>query len=163
MLTQARVRELFDHCLTTGRLVRKVFDAPGQKSITDGVSAAGYFIRWVDGICYREHNLVWLWHTGEMVMELDHRNRNKLDNRIRNLRPATRSLNNANQSMKRNNTSGYKGVSAKDGKWMAQITVNGDWFYLGRHATPEIAALAYNKAAFEHHGEFAYLNEVPNC
>lgn len=89
------------------------------------------------------------------VKMVDHINRNGLDNQRKNLRSATRSQNRANSITPVNNTSGYKGVVAMpSGRWKAQIT--GD--SLGTYATKEEAALAYNGAARERYGEFAYLN-----
>lgn len=90
----------------------------------------------------------------------DHINRNKLDNRRCNLRPATDSQNSCNQGIQKNNTSGYKGVHWSYGKWRAVIGVNGKKIYLGSYNDPKEAARAYNKAALKYHGEFAVLNEV---
>lgn len=161
MITQSRLKALFTYDEVTGRLHRIVCEKQGHKTVTGGVSTQGYFVRWVDDVCYLEHVLVYLWHTGEFVEELDHWNRIKTDNRIGNLRPCDRTLNNANQSKRCDNSSGYRGVSAKKSKWVAQITVRGTWTYLGLHATADDAARAYNQAAQEHFGEFAHINEVP--
>lgn len=160
-MNQGVLKSLFDYDPIAGRLVRVVFDKPGQKAITHGVSAQGYYVRWVNQECYLEHVLVYLWHTGEFVKEIDHENRIKTDNRIGNLRRCDRTLNNANQPKRRDNSSGYRGVSAKGAKWLAQITVRGAWMYLGLHSTADAAARAYNQAAREHFGEFAHLNEIP--
>ena len=80
--------------------------------------------------------------------------------RLRNLRIASRSQNLMNQTIRSNNTSGYKGVSWQKtvNQWKAQIVSCGRHKYLGLFATPEAAALAYDKAAKELHGEFAKLN-----
>lgn len=65
--------------------------------------------------------------------DTDHVNRNKLDNRRENLRSLSRSLNNFNSGLRKNNSSGYTGVSwssvAK--KWMSEIKVDGKHIYLG--------------------------------
>lgn len=160
MLTIERVRYLFRYDGETGRLVRMVFEKPGEKPVTEGVSPQGYYVRWVDKKCYLEHVLVYFWHTGSWVPEIDHWDRNKSNNRIENLRPCTRTLNNANQGIRCNNTSGYRGVSRKDSKWLAQISVNKVHYRIGIFSTPELAALAYNRAAVQHFGDFAYINEV---
>ena len=80
--------------------------------------------------------------------------------RLSNLRIASRSQNLMNQTIRSNNTSGYKGVSWQKtvNQWKAQIVSCGRHKYLGLFATPEAAALAYDKAAKELHGEFAQLN-----
>lgn len=162
MLTTDRLRFLFQYDSVSGRLIRVVFENQGEKKITYGKSPQGYFVRWVDGACYLEHVLVYFWHTGTFVDELDHENRVKTDNRIENLRPCDRTLNNANQPKRKDNSSGYRGVSwSKPArKWWAQITVRGQHHNLGYYDTPEQAALRYNEAARHHFGEFAHLNQV---
>jgi hypothetical protein len=91
-------------------------------------------------------------------MEVDHVNRDKLDNRRSNLRLCTRSQNKANTGIISTNTSGYKGVSFHKNKWQASIRIDNKLLYLGRYDTKEEAAEAYNKKAFEQWGEFAWLN-----
>jgi len=90
---------------------------------------------------------------------IDHINRNGLDNRKANLRPATVAQN-AQNAVKRKNRSGYKGVwLAKDKrKWRAAIWHNNKREYLGYFNSPRQAAKAYDTAAKKHHGEFAALN-----
>jgi len=89
----------------------------------------------------------------------DHINRNGLDNRRANLRPATIAQN-AWNSRRRKNRSGYKGVwYAKDkGKFRAAIWHNNKREYLGYFDCPICAAKAYDRAAKKYHGEFASLN-----
>lgn len=94
---------------------------------------------------------------------VDHVDGNGLDCRRANLRPATYAQNTWNQKRRSSNTSGYKGVhfEKRYGKWEARIRTGDRRLYLGRHATPEDAARAYDAAAIEHHGEFARLNFPP--
>lgn len=89
----------------------------------------------------------------------DHRNSNKLDNRRSNLRVTTYNGNSQNQRMKRNNTSGFKGVSfAKNyGKYKAAICIRSKHYNLGLFKTPEEAYAVYCEAATRLHGEFARL------
>jgi AP2 domain/HNH endonuclease len=93
---------------------------------------------------------------------VDHKDHDGLNNTRSNLRPATHSENHANSPLLTNNTSGFKGVywSKEKNKWQAQITIRGHRQNLGRYATPELAAEAYNKAASEAFGAHARLNEV---
>lgn len=95
-------------------------------------------------------------------LEVDHINHDRLDNRKSNLRPATRGENQWNVPKLRTNSTGYKGVSLdkRRGKYVAQIRLNKKHVHLGQFVTAEAAALAYNRAAREHHGEFACLNRV---
>jgi HNH endonuclease len=87
---------------------------------------------------------------------VDHRNGNGLDNRRRNLRLATKSQNSANsRRLSSRNTSGFRGVClARDGKWQAQIKVNGKFKYLGRFKTARQAHNAFQKYAHEIYGDF---------
>lgn len=93
--------------------------------------------------------------------EVDHVNGRPADNCRSNLRTCTRTENNHNCHAVRSNT-GYKGVhfNKRQRKFVAYITVNGQMKYLGQYVTPEAGALAYNRAAREHYGEFACLNRV---
>lgn len=97
----------------------------------------------------------------ELVDHIDH---NPCNNRRSNLRLATPAQNAKNSRKQSNNTSGYKGVTfnpaAKKKKWIAQITSNGKAKNLGTFYTREEAAIAYNLAASELHGEFACLNVI---
>lgn len=90
---------------------------------------------------------------------IDHENNDGLDNRRANLRRCTPSQNQANRHVVRS-ASGFKGVSydGRRGRWVAKITVNYRTLNLGRFATAEDAARAYDAAAREHFGEFAFGN-----
>ena len=89
---------------------------------------------------------------------VDHRNRNGLDNRRLNLRPATSSQNNANVRVI--GVSRFHGVSwhKSSRKWQAQITCNYQHTHVGLFTSEEEAARAYDAVARKLHGEFANLN-----
>ncbi len=122
----------------------------------------GYAVRTDRGKTVRMHRLILEQKLGHNNFEeTDHINRNRLDNQRENLRPATHQENQGNQGKHRNNTSGgYKGVFANGRRWVAKIKIDGRSVYLGTYDTPEEAARAYNRAAIEHFGEYACLNEV---
>lgn len=114
------------------------------------------------------HKAVFLKHNPQLdvatLKDIDHINRSKLDNRLSNLRAASRHQNSGNRGANKRNTSGYKGVNfyAKSNSWRAQIMDNGKKRHIGYYASPEEAALAYNILASEIFGEFAYQNPIPN-
>lgn len=93
---------------------------------------------------------------------VDHKNGDSLDNRRENLRPCSKSQNACNRGVQRNSTSGFKGVSRRkdNGLWAAYIKHCGKRRHLGLHETKVGAAIAYNIAAIQLHGEFAVLNDV---
>ena len=91
-------------------------------------------------------------------MRRDHANRNTLDNRRINLRPANKSQSAINQGRRKDNTSGFKGVAKEGRRWFARLQVNGKIKRYGTFDSPEDAARAYDKAALSIFGEFAYLN-----
>lgn len=96
-------------------------------------------------------------------MEVDHIDGNRLNNQRTNLRLCNSSQNKCNRGARKDNTSGYKGVSwhKQRNKWTARIkTPYGKYLYLGLYDDKNEAALAYNKASMEHHGEFAFINKL---
>jgi hypothetical protein len=94
---------------------------------------------------------------------IDHRDRNGLHNWRSNLRKATPSQSQANHGKQRGTTSQYRGVyRRKDcARWEARIRQNGKQKRLGLYVSEVDAALAYDKAAREIHGEFASCNFPP--
>jgi len=92
--------------------------------------------------------------------ETDHRDNDGLNNQRSNLRPATRSQNNANRRKGAGFSSRFKGVSwaKREGKWDARIKSGGRQRYLGLFESEEAAARSYDAAATELFGEFACLN-----
>lgn len=93
-------------------------------------------------------------------VEVDHRDGNGLNNRGSNLRLCSGVENSQNRSMRRDNASGYKGVSLhkRAGKWQAQLQIAGQYKYLGLFDQAIDAACAYDTAALAAFGEFARLN-----
>lgn len=94
---------------------------------------------------------------GEPTEDVDHQNRDTLDNRRENLRKASASQNGAN-SMARKGTSRFKGVSLSRGQWRVALRLNYKTIHVGRFATEEEAASAHDEAARRLHGEFARVN-----
>ena len=84
--------------------------------------------------------------------DIDHKDRDPLNNKISNLRLATRKENCANQKIRKNNTSGVTGVlwNKSKGKWEAWIKK----VYLGCFLNKEDAIKARKEAELKYHGEF---------
>ena len=157
------VKQLFNYLHydpKTGVFTWKVNTARSGKigEIAGNVNFRGYRSIWINGLPFLAHRLAWAMSYGEWpALDIDHINQNKSDNRICNLRHASRSENMFNRGKNKNNTSGIKGVTfcKCTGKWRAQIMVNGKTMKIGRFATKEQAAEAYKQKAKEHRGEFA--------
>jgi len=91
-------------------------------------------------------------------MVVDHINHNTLDNRRCNLRVCTQNQNRYNLNLRKNNQSGYKGVSFKHNHWEVQLKKDKKYIYGGSFKDKIEAAKAYDKKAKELFGEFAKLN-----
>lgn len=123
------------------------------------VARGGYVVIRVQGRLQYAHRLAWIWVHGEAPAgDIDHINGVRSDNRIVNLRSATRSQNQANRRSR--NRTGYKGVfvhqdTGRTKRYGAQVVKNGKFIWLGWHATAKEAGDAYARAAQEIHGPFA--------
>lgn len=107
---------------------------------------------------YQEHILIWWLHYGERPASIiDHINMIRNDNRIDNLRLATRYQNAVHAPAPASNTSGHKGVSLnkKSGKYVAYLSINGTKKHLGTFTDFNIAASTHEFACKKYHGEFA--------
>ncbi len=94
----------------------------------------------------------------ESGVDVDHRDRDGLNNRRNNIRLASRSMNMANKGISPLNTSGYRGVQKDHHKWKAVIKINRKRIHIGSFASAEDAARAYDAKAVELFNEFAGLN-----
>ncbi len=155
-----RLNELFAYDPETGIFTRRVATSNGDVGSAVGGKSGGYIILWVDGRRYRAHRIAWAMGTGvelSVDLEVDHRNTNKADNRLANLRQATSAQNIAAQGPRCNNTSGVRGVSfdQQTGQWRSRIEVNKRNISLGRHKTFDAAARARLEAERLYYGEFA--------
>lgn len=156
ILTQSRLRELLDYNPETGVFTRKLCTANRHKQgEAVGYSGArGYRQAMAEGKKHMLHRLAWLWVHGTWPeFDIDHKNRNRADNRIDNLRPATRSENNHNIGTSRANWSGFTGVAWDKSKrlWVANISANGKQYFLGRFKDPALASAAYQAAKLIYH------------
>jgi hypothetical protein len=109
------------------------------------------------GVAYSIGRLIWkLVYGFDSLMEIDHKDGNPLNNLLDNLREATRSQNNANAKLRKDNTSGYKGVyKVKEGQYYAFVGYAKTHQRIGTYDTPKKAHAAYCEAADRLHKEFA--------
>lgn len=110
----------------------------------------------------RMHRAILEYHGFDLTgLDVDHINHDGLDNRLINLRPATRNQNQQNQYPVRGMNK-HKGVHwhSWHHKWTAQIRNNSHLIHLGYFDNEKEAAIAYNAAARVLFGEFAHLNKI---
>lgn len=157
-LTQARLRELLDYDPATGLFVRRAVEGLQERwhDKPAGYVLRGYLVITVDGRKYRAHRLAWLYIHGKWPeQEIDHRDGNKLNNRIANLRDVSHTVNGENRRQGEANGTGGGLIGASwfkaRNKWMAQITVNRKQRYLGLFDTAEEAHAAYVQAKRQLH------------
>lgn len=166
-LTQEYVKEIFDY--KEGLLYWKI-----KKQRTFIGKIAGHiqscredtYRRYVyfDGNFYIAARVIFMWHNGYFPIQVDHIDRNPLNDNIENLRAATWAQNQQNKRSAKNSTSKYKGVHCRNNitanRWVATIYINGKNKILGNFSNEHDAATMYNAAALIHHGEFANLNII---
>jgi hypothetical protein len=92
---------------------------------------------------------------------VDHKDGNPLNAQKSNLRTTDYTGNNANSTLQRNSTSGFKGVSwdKRKGKYRAHITFQGKHIHIGYFNIPRKAAEEYDRAAIKFYKEFARTNK----
>lgn len=160
MITQNELKEILHYDPETGIFTRLVASSNNKMKagqVAGGVSDKGYIRIRIRGKRYLAHRLAWLYVYGTFPTDgTDHVNGVRDDNRLCNLRPATKSQNGMNQGKQRSNTSGFKGVywSSQHQKWRAQCVANGKKYYLGLFDAAEDASAAYQAFAVKHHGQF---------
>ena len=151
LLTIERLRELIDYDPATGLFICKI--ARINRRIGDvehGTCGRGYIAFCLDGKQYYAHRLAWFYVHGVWPRaEIDHVNRDITDNRMSNLREATRAQNAKNVPGQT-----LKGIMPNHERWQAQIRVDGKRIYLGTFDTRELAHAAYCEASRRMHGEF---------
>ena len=129
ILTQNRLKELLSYNPDTGIFTWR-HPTSNRVKVGDVCSCKdvkGYLVIRLFNKQYKAHQLAWLYTHGCFVKELDHINRQPGDNRMANLRVATRSEQMHNAGMLKNNISGVKGVCwhKASGKWHVRIWFNG--------------------------------------
>ena len=163
-LTQQRLKELLEYDEDTGEFTWLI-SLSNRGVIGQAVGSTrddDYRVTSIYGKPYLMHRLAFLYMTGEFPkLWIDHINKDPSDNRWINLRECSPSQNNHNRALQRQNNSGYKGIGwlPKIQKWRARITINGKEIHLGVYIDIRDAINNWNKAAVEHHKEFATIQQ----
>lgn len=156
-LTLERLREVLDYDPATGIFVHKISryrECVG--SVAGYINKRGYAVITIDQVRYLAHRLAWFYvHSEWPHPMLDHKDTVRHHNWISNLRIATKTQNTANQKLRSDSRTGYKGVVFRRGRWQGRIYLNQKQHCLGCFSSPEEAHAAYLKAASELFGEFA--------
>lgn len=146
-----RVRELLDYDPETGQFRWKIKRKRSQVGdLAGGLNSDGYMQFNIGGTTHYGHRLAWLhahgaWPEGD----IDHRNGDRADNRIANLRVVTRAVNLQNlRAARSDNESGLLGASMdkRRGKWRARLKTPEKTYWLGFHNTAEEAHAVYLEA-----------------
>lgn len=146
MILQEIVRELLYYNPDTGKLTWKKRDRKWFKSDRDynrwnnryagkeaftALNNFGYFLGAILNQKTYAHRIIWLYQTRKWPDKIDHINHDRKDNRWVNLREVSNQENDRNQSLPRNNKSGFIGVHWHKQKWNSNIKVGGKIIYLG--------------------------------
>jgi len=162
MITQQRLKEVVDYNPETGVFINRIKRGPCYVGkVLGSPDPLGYIHITVDSRSYNAHSLAWLYVYGKFPsIDIDHVDQIKANNWISNLRLANRTQNCGNVAPTKANMSGLKGVywRASHKRWIAQIRFEKKNKHLGVFYCKIEAAKAYDKAALEHFGEFAWLN-----
>lgn len=185
ILTQEYVKELFDYkdgflywkTLNPGNIngKAKIGEKAGYISVTH--SGPRRIVR-ILKYSYYTSRIIFFYHHGYFPEFVDHKDRNKANENIDNLRPADKFQNAQNVSKQNNKSSKYLGVTYIKGItkrilkttgelkiysnpcWCAQLTSKGKKYNLGKFKTEIEAAIAFNEGALKYNGEFANLNTI---
>jgi hypothetical protein len=149
-ITQKKLQDIFYYI--DGILIKK----RSGKKVGVKPDPHGYGVVKIDGQVYKAHRIIFKFVHGYLPDMLDHRDGNRMNNNITNLRPATAQENSRNAQLRVNSTSGVTGISFSQGKWRAYIYVDQKQIYLGRFLAKDLAIEARRKAQKEYFGDFSY-------
>lgn len=128
---------------------------PGDPAGTRNLK--GYCQIQVAGTLYLAHRLAWFLTHGVWPTQIDHINRDKMDNRLCNLRECSTAENQNNIPAQKNNATGVRYVTydKRRDRYVVRITVRGAYAYCEQFRTLEEAAKAARVASQRIHGEFS--------
>lgn len=130
------------------RWKRETYGRSAHGSVAGCLNHKGYRIIGINGAQYRAHRIIVAMHLGRWPPEslvIDHKDGNRDNNRIGNLRLCTPSENQHNRVIPSNNSSGLLGVSydRESRNWRASICINRKRIRVGNYPTAQLAHQAY--------------------
>lgn len=157
MLTQEYLQSIFNYNPETGIFT---WVKPRPKIQVGQVAGylhkkSGYYYIGLNLKRYKLHRLAWLYVYGNLPKVIDHIDGNPANNKINNLRSCNMQQNSCNQKLRKDNTTGVKGLRlAKHGKWRAFITYNKIKKHLGYFDDFFEACCVMYAARNKYHGNF---------
>jgi hypothetical protein len=154
MITQEELLKLVEYKDSNLYWLKTQSPRAVKGTVAGSKNSNNYYRIGINKTCYCLHRIIWIYHYGAIPekMEIDHINNNPSDNRIENLRLATRLQNEYNKPK--------KGYRFEAGKWRAKIKVDGKQKHLGMFDTEDDARLAYLIAAKQIQKHFAYRSAL---
>jgi len=148
-----------------GNLIRKTGRVNEIGQIAGCVhKGKGYIHVKIKAKCFKAHRLIFLYHHGYLPECVDHIDGDKTNNKIENLRAATKEENCRNQKIRSTNKSGYKGVKWVEHckKWQVEVCKNYKQLRFGMYEDLELAGLVAIEATELIHGRFSAYKGVLN-
>ncbi len=152
-MTQETLKSKLTYDQNTGIFKWITTTGSSKKNKTAGcLKKSGYTMIQINKMQYYAHRLAWLYMEGVFPKEIDHKNQDRSDNRISNLREVTRTENNKNKSRFKNTKNKYPGVTyiKKRDKYQVYIGINGRPLFIGLFQKEEEAIEAKKKAEKKH-------------
>ncbi len=151
MITRYRLKQVLRYHPSTGALYWLVKRERGK--IAGHIGLDGYLRIRINRMSYLSHRLIWFYMYGYWSDKaIDHIDWNKSNNKLSNLREATRNENQYNSLVR--NKLGVKGVEKNFHRYRAKATYNKRFYHLGCYDTLLEAKNAYDNFAKSHHGQF---------
>lgn len=160
LIWKNRPLEHFDGNLFRWRLFNSRFSGKESGSICiDKRDGSHRCVVNLDYKSYYRHKIIFSISNGYCPNHVDHKDGNSLNDDPENLRPATIGQNNVNAKKRKDNSTGFKGVSHRKERkilkrYEANISVSGKQIYIGNFMTSIEAREAYIRASIKYHGEF---------
>ncbi|WON77812.1 HNH endonuclease signature motif containing protein [Serratia sp. UGAL515B_01] len=149
VINQSEVKRLLKYCPESGLFTWAIKPSAGVDcgNVAGTKNTQGYISILIKRKSYKAHRLAWLYMTGHIPNWVDHVNGVRDDNRWVNLRECTPQQNAINAKLRKDSSSGVKGVywHATTKKWTAQANCKGKRVHLGRFSSIEEAIIAREK------------------